>query len=226
MGKKNNKSEGDNKPTKKTATQKGSVAFLYGGMLKTGCARVFWTEEKNPIETVKEHRDNYGPDVNCRYVNCENPEKVYTKVLKNIGDKVQWESTVQFHATNLINLFKEVAGEKQAHRCVLNPKEAKSDKKDTKKDAKKDTKKAAKKGKKDGSEDEESEDEESGDEESGDESGEESGEESGSDDEVSDVEESENEESESEDEEPVAKKTAKATKSKKDTADKKKGKKK
>lgn len=241
MPKSNKKSDS----TKKSTTQKGSVAFLYGGMLKTGCARVFWTDSKDPTDTVKDHRDNYGPDVNCRYVNCEDAEKVYTKVLKNVGDKVLWGSTVLFHATNLINLIKEVADVKQAHRCVINPKsdDKKNDKKDDKKSSKKDDNKDSKKNANNNKSDEEDSDEEESDknekknskkdsnkksknDESDDDGSddEDSGKESGSDDEVSDADESGSDE-ESEDDK-ADKKSTNTAKSKKEAPDKKKDKKK
>ena len=193
----------DKTQTKSKSTKgKGTVAFLYNGMLKTGCARLFWTEDSDPTSAAKEHVENYGPEVKCRYVKCENPKKVFEKVLKELGDEVAHGSTVHSHATNLVNMLKTCADVKQAHMCELQEKKEKSAKADSKK---------SKKSKDDGADGSDEDKDEVSDEDEKD----------GSDDEVSDAEGSDEEEVEEEEEKPKksSKKETKPSKS----AGKKKG---
>jgi hypothetical protein len=123
----------------KSKVQKGSLGFIYGGIIKTGYARLFCSDDIDPLETIKEFREHYGEDFSCRYIKCENPSKVLKKVLKELGeDETLFENVIQQHATNLSNLLKNVGGVKQAHRCNLKQKP-------TKKSTKKTTKKSKKK---------------------------------------------------------------------------------
>jgi hypothetical protein len=171
MGKTNKTKKTTSKSKTSKKAVKGSVGFLYGGMLKSGTARYFWTDDKDPEDTAAEYRTHYGPNVSCRYVNCENAENVYEKALKELGDEANG-SCVNGFVNTLIKELKEVAGVKTSHVALAQDKKTDKKKDTKKKDTKKKTTKKAKK------------------DESDDESGDNSGDESGSDDEVSDVEDS------------------------------------
>jgi hypothetical protein len=142
MGKKttekNNKSDTTSSKAKGSGKSKaskepvGSVAFVYGGGLKTGLSRLFWTEESNPLDKAKELSQHYGVDAKCKYVNCSDPEKVFNKALKDF-EGVSGELVTQ-SVTDLSNNLKELAGAKVAHACELHEKKsAKSSAKKSKK---------------------------------------------------------------------------------------------
>lgn len=114
-----------------------SVGFLYGGSLKTGYAKLFFSTEKKPLEFVTEHKQYYGKDIQCRYINVEDAESVYNEILEQISDNISYENLCKIYANNLVSTMKEVSGIKSAHRLNIEKEETKQDKKSTKKTVKK-----------------------------------------------------------------------------------------
>ena len=114
-----------------------SVGFLYGGSLKTGYAKLFFSTEKKPLEFVTEHKQYYGKDIQCRYINVEDAESVYKEIIEKISDNISFESLCKIYANNLVATMKEVSGNKSAHRLNIEKEETKQDKKSTKKASKK-----------------------------------------------------------------------------------------
>merc|ERR1712127_873187 len=114
-----------------------SVGFLYGGTMKTGYAKVIFSVEKKPVDIVTDHKQHYGPDLQCRYINVEESESVYNNILEKIKDNVTYENLCKIYANNLVATMKEVSGSKSAHRLSLEKEENKQDKKSTKKTDKK-----------------------------------------------------------------------------------------
>ena len=114
-----------------------SVGFLYGGSLKTGYAKLFFSTEKKPLEFVTEHKQYYGKDIQCRYINVEDAESVYKEIIDKIRDNISFESLCKIYANNLVATMKEVSGNKSAHRLNIEKEETKQDKKSTKKASKK-----------------------------------------------------------------------------------------
>lgn len=202
------KSSDKHSKSKSANSEKGSVAFVNNGLLKSGFVRFFWSAEADPTSTAKEYVEHYGPSMKCRYVTCSDPETVFSKLLKTCGDKVVTGNLVEYGSKNAMDTLKEVSGAKQTHLCEFQDKKSK-DKKE------KSAKATAKKSKKDEDEDENEDDDEKEDSDKEDSDNEDDEKKEGSDDEVSDAAESEEEE---EEEKPKksAKKDSKGSKDSKD----------
>ena len=52
-----------------------SFGFLYGGSLKGLTFSIFFYRKK-PLEFVTEHKQYYGKEIQCRYINVEDAESV------------------------------------------------------------------------------------------------------------------------------------------------------
>jgi hypothetical protein len=175
------KSSDKNSKSKSANSEKGSVAFVNNGLLKSGFVRFFWSADVDPTSTAKEYVEHYGPSLKCRYVKCTDPEKVLEKLLKECGDKVVVGNLVEYGPKLAMDALKEASGAKQTHVCELQDKKQKEKKEKSKKSKKDDS-------------DEENEDEE--DEDNEDE--EDDGKKACSDDEVSDAPASDDDEEEEE----------------------------
>jgi len=128
---KSEKSEKSEKGKKSKATNKGSVGFLCGGMLKSGTMRLFKSSDREPESLVEEMTQYYGSGVEARYVNCEDYESVFDNYAEAMKDVNECSDMYNSHINTAMDKLKEVSGEKKSHRCKT------GDEEETKKEASK-----------------------------------------------------------------------------------------
>lgn len=130
---KSEKSEKSEKGKKSKATNKGSVGFLCGGMLKSGTMRLFKSSDREPESLVEEMTQYYGSGVEARYVNCEDYESVFNNYAEAMKDVNECSDMYNSHINTAMDKLKEVSGEKKSHRCKTGEEEETSDKKEASK---------------------------------------------------------------------------------------------
>jgi hypothetical protein len=148
-------SEKKSKSSKSSKKDLGSVGYFSGDCLKTGNAVIFWSENKDPKDEWQEKRDVYGNFVKCKYVVCENAEKVFEKFQEHekMQEALNRGNIYNMYDQTITDILKEVSEQKIAH--THKEKKDDSDKKKSAKKGKKEEsdddtkKKSSKKGKKD-----------------------------------------------------------------------------
>jgi hypothetical protein len=147
-----------------TKSDKGCVGFIREGCMKGGYARMFWCEDADPADHLKDFEQYYTGSITGRYVTVENPEEVYEKFHEEYksalcagSDTVFSTNTVQAVADKL----KEIGGVKQCHNYKGSaPKPPRSKDSDKDESEEKPKKGKSKKTEKEESEEEASEEEE------------------------------------------------------------------
>lgn len=98
------------KSNKGKKSDKGCVGYFYGGVLKTGQAYVFSCESNNPQEVYDEQREHYGRHVTCKYVVCEDADKILEKLKKELNNEHEFGSIYSCHSSTLLESLKKVSG--------------------------------------------------------------------------------------------------------------------
>ena len=138
---------------KKKDNTKGSVGFFYAGTQKVGACRVFSSDESKPETVYNEMRENYGRYVTCKYVNCEDTDKVLKNFKKELADTHDFGDIYNAGAKNAADaLRKATGGDKVSCHTIKESDPRKKTKKDEKGDTDDDdgdkpTKKGSKKSK-------------------------------------------------------------------------------
>ena len=90
---------------------KGSVGYFCGGGIKGGYAYLFFSKDANPLEKYNEAMIYFGKFVICRYVNVDDPEKVFTKFKKELSDYEDFNGSVySVHSKIAMETLKKVSG--------------------------------------------------------------------------------------------------------------------
>jgi hypothetical protein len=148
----------------KSKSQKGSIGFVYGGnIIKVGTVITFVSEDSKPEqkfeklkkgpseEEVKKNpellRMAVGPYASCRYVPCENQNKMYEELKKKLADTHIVQDHYSSFSTTVVNIMKEITGSKTVHKLSTESKEKKGET-DTEKDSEDEVDKKDKKKKK------------------------------------------------------------------------------
>jgi hypothetical protein len=126
------------KSSKGKKSDKGSVGYFYGGVLKTGTAYLFSCESSDPQEVYDEKREYYGKYVTCKYVVCEDPDKILEKLKKALDKDQDIGSVYQCHASTALETLKKVSGVDRSKTLKEKPSKDDDDEKPKKKSAKKD----------------------------------------------------------------------------------------
>ena len=121
------------KSSKGKKSDKGCVGYFYGGVLKTGQAYVFSCESNSPQEVYDEQREHYGRHVTCKYVVCEDADKILEKLKKELSKEHEFGSIYSCHSSTLLESLKKVSGVDRSKTIKEKPEKDGESKKKSKK---------------------------------------------------------------------------------------------
>jgi hypothetical protein len=118
------------KESKSKKSSMGSVGFFSSGIIKVGSIYIFSSTDNQPQEKYEEMRNYFGEYVQCKYVNCEDPDKVFSKLKKAIAENHNYgDCLYSLHSGPATTTLKEVSGASQCHSIKKkNPTKAKGKK--------------------------------------------------------------------------------------------------
>lgn len=101
--------------SKQTDTQ--YVGYYYSGFLKQGTAKFFMAMTEEELDQkYEDHKKYYGEFYICKYIVCENAEKVYTKLKEKLQNKHQKDDIYLIHTQAAIDELKSISG---VNKCKI-----------------------------------------------------------------------------------------------------------
>ena len=105
------------KSTKSSKSAKGSVGFMYGGVFRQGIVCFFKSDDKEP--NVEELTKYYGSSLNGRYINVEEVEDVYSKLLETYSDTMIKGTETVFKTSTLKDVADKLKELGEVNKCHL-----------------------------------------------------------------------------------------------------------
>lgn len=105
--------------TKSSKAQKGSVGFIHAGTFRQGLFRVFKSDDKDPAETLNELHEYYGTKLSGRYVNVENVDELYEKLVESYQDNLVKGTTNVFKTSTMKSVSDNLKKLGEVTKCHL-----------------------------------------------------------------------------------------------------------
>lgn len=105
--------------TKSSKAQKGSVGFIHAGTFRQGLFRVFKSDDKDPAEALNELHEYYGTKLSGRYVNVENVDELYEKLVESYQDNLVKGTTNVFKTSTMKSVSDNLKKLGEVSKCHL-----------------------------------------------------------------------------------------------------------
>jgi hypothetical protein len=90
--------------------EKGFIGFYYGGALKIGRAYLFWCGSNDLQIHFNGLQKFYGENVTCRYIDCDEPKKMFEEFEKTHVGFCESGQLYNMHVGTVVAVLKKATG--------------------------------------------------------------------------------------------------------------------